>query len=128
MIIKSFTPHSITIFADTTFDPSIRKYRGGTPICTIPKADRMLSAHQKPQIPAAPLETESGFIPLRSAPEWASVDPIPDATECDYAIVSALYVSACKDLGMDTSRLLTIGGSVVDDAGKIIGTVWLNRN
>ena len=54
MIIKNFTPHSITIFADTTFDPSIRKYRGGTPICTIPKADRMLSAHQKPQIPAAP--------------------------------------------------------------------------
>ena len=105
MMIKNFTPHSITIFADTTFDPSIRKYRGGTPICTIPKADRMLSAHQKPQIPAAPLETE-----------------------CDYAIVSALYVSACKDLGMDTSRLLTIGGSVVDDAGKIIGTVWLNRN
>ena len=33
-----------------------------------------------------------------------------------------------KALGRDTSRLLTVGGTVVDESGKVIGAAWLNRN
>ena len=43
-------------------------------------------------------------------------------------MVSAVYLTACKALGRDTSRLLTVGGTVVDESGKVIGAAWLNRN
>ena len=129
MVIKSYVGgHSIDIFQNAVYDPAIRKYRGGNLIGIIPYAGRMLSARMKPQRKLPPIQMDGISIPVYSAPEWESVDPIPNLSECDYALVSALYLSACKDMGMDTSRLLTIGGSVVDDAGKIIGTVWLNRN
>ena len=120
MIIKSYVSgHPIVVFRDAVYDPTIRKYRGGTPTGVIPYAGRMLSARMKPQ---------KVLIPIRSAPEWESVDPIPDRSECDYALVSVQYLSACRELGIDTSRLLTIGGSVVDEDGKVIGTAWLNQN
>lgn len=129
MTIKSYVGgHPVAVFRDAVYDPAIRKYRGGILVGVIPYAGRMLSARMKPQKELPPVEMDGNSIPVRSAPEWESADPVPDRSECDYALVSAMYLSACKELGLDTSRLLTIGGSVVDDTGKVIGTAWLNHN
>lgn len=120
--------HDVVIYRDAEYDPSIRKYRGGTPVATIPYSGRMLSAYSLLQTELEPLQWENICIPLRCALVWQSVDPIPAPSECDYALVSAMYVSACKELGLDTSRLLTIGGVVVDEKERAIGAMWLNRN
>ena len=129
MKIRSYVGgHDVVIFRGAVYDAATRKYRGGVPAVVIPYAGRMLSARAKPQEELAPIRMDGQAIPVRSALQWESVDPIPDQSECEYALVSVMYVSACKDVGVDTSRLLTTGGSVVDDAGKTIGAVWLNRN
>lgn len=129
MKIKSFVGgHPIVIYRDAVFDPSIRRYRGGVPLVTIPAAGRMLSARPLVQKELPSLYVEGQEIPLRSAPEWEFADPLPSRSECDYAVVSAMYVTACKALGRDTSRLLTVGGTVVDESGNVVGAVWLNRN
>ncbi len=129
MKIQSYVGgHDIAIIQGAVFDPACRKYRGGICIARIPYAGRMLSAHAAPQQELEPLTWEDQQIPLRSALRWDFVDPIPPREECDYALVSVPYVTACRAMGMDTSRLLTIGGSVVDDAGRVIGACWLNRN
>ncbi|MBQ7546565.1 MAG: hypothetical protein IJT41_06355 [Clostridia bacterium] len=129
MVIKSFVGgHAVRIYADCTYDPQIRKYRGGRPVAEIPYAGRMLNAQIR-QEQAAPLEYADAVIPTTTAPRFVAVDPIPPKEECDYCIVSALYVAACKSLGMDTSRLLTISSTpVVDEEGRTIGTCTLNRN
>lgn len=129
MKIKSYVGgHDIVIFQNAVYDPVIRRYRGGTQIAAIPFAGRMLSARASPQVELEPIQVEGQRIPVHSALKWEYVDPIPDVEECDYALVSVMYVTACKAMGLDTSRLLTIGGSVVDDSGKVIGACWLNCN
>ena len=129
MTIRSYVGgHDIVVYNNTVYDKSIRKYRGGTPAVVIPYAGRMLSAVPKPA-QEEQMEVNGVLIPIHKAIEWDHVDPLPNPEECDYALVSALYVTACKSLGIDTSRLLTIGGAVVDDTGRTtIGCVWLNRN
>ena len=127
--IKSFVGgHEVAIYRDCTYDPAIRKYRGGRLVAVIPYGGRMLSAQARPQQEQAPIWLDGQPVPVRSAPAWASVDPIPPESECAYALVSTLYVSACREMWLDTSRLLTVGGSVVDSAGNVIGAAWLNRN
>lgn len=129
MTIRSYVGgHDIVVYNNTVYDKSIRKYRGGTPAVVIPYAGRMLSAVPKPA-QEEQMEVNGVLVPIHKAIEWDHVDPLPNPEECDYALVSALYVTACKSLGIDTSRLLTIGGAVVDDTGRTtIGCVWLNRN
>lgn len=117
--------HDVSIYIDAIYDPSTRKYRGGKCAAVIPYAGRMLSAQLAKSVEST-LDVNGVELPLRSKMEWESVDPIPD--DCDYAIVSVQYVSACQSLGLDTSRLLTCGPAVVDDAGRIVGSAWLNRN
>lgn len=119
--------HSVSVFEGATFDPSVRKYKGGKKVAEIPFSGRMLNARAR-QESADPVEFEGVSIPTMTPQIWDSVDPIPSTEECDFCIVSAMYASACKALGMDTSRLLTMGGTVVGDDGKILGTVGFNRN
>lgn len=128
MIIKSFVGgHSLRIFTDCLYDESIRKYRSGRLVAEIPYSGRMLSAKVK-QDSAEPIKFNGVLIPVKTPQFFESVDPIPDKDECDYCIVSAMYVTACKSLGIDTSRLLTIGEPVVDENGVVIGTISLNKN
>ena len=87
----------------------------------------MLSAKIK-QEHIEPLSFENVLIPIKTPPIFEGIDPIPDKDECDYCIVSAMYVAACKSLGVDTSRLLTIGEPVADENGIVVGTISLNRN
>ena len=128
IIIKSFVGgHDVKIYSDSVYDPSIRKHRGGKVAAVIPYSGRMLSAVIA-QTPDAPLEYNGALIPVNTPQVFTAADPIPTENECDYCVVSAMYVDACKALGIDTSRLLTIGEPVADDEGRVIGTVSLNRN
>ena len=119
--------HSLCIFADCEYDPSIRKYKGGNLIAEIPYSGRLLNAHWT-QSEGEPVEVNDTMIPTMSPQVFTSVDDLPPTDECYYCIVSALYVAACKALGKDTSRLLTIGIPVVDENGRTIGCCSLNRN
>lgn len=139
--ILNYTPHNVNIVRGAEFDPTIRKYRGGEIINTIP-SNGMVSAKAAPTAETEPILLESiGFlpdmeIPTMEAPKWESVDPLPDAAMMDmvyrtkvYYIVSNLYVSACKELGIPTDRLLTVGNMVVEEDGRTVrGATCLIRN
>ena len=128
MVIKSFVGgHSLSIYAGCEYDAEIRKYRGGKKIAEIPYSGKMLSAKIQ-QKPADNIEYQGIGIPTMTPQVFEAVDPIPPKEECDYCIVSAMYVAACKSLGIDTDRLVTIGAPVVDEENRVIGCVGLNRN
>ena len=122
--VKSFVGgHDIRVYKNCVFDPDVRKYRGGTLSRVIPYGGRTLSAHISQMD-----ELSIDGIQIKSKQEFTAVDDFPDEDECIYCIVSALYVAACRQLGKDTSRLLTIGETVVDENGNTIGCVNLNKN
>ena len=128
MTIKSFVGgHEIKIFENCVFDPKIRKYTGGSVKMVIPHSGKMLSAKVS-QSEAEPIEFDGGVIPTLTPQVFTDVDSIPCESECDYCVVSAMYVAACKSLGIDTSRLLTIGSPVANESGQVIGAINLNRN
>ncbi len=113
--------HDVVIFAECEYDAKIRKYRGGEIVKIIPYSGKMLSAQVS--------QDDAPFIdgvPTKTPQLFHFVDEVPD--DGNYYIVSAMYVAACKALKRDTSRLLTIGGTVVDDKGRTVGAAWLNRN
>lgn len=125
-MIINLTPHDVTLIANAIFDPTIRKYRGGEIVVTIPSSG-MVSAKSTPSPEMDPLVCDGVPIPTMGAPRWEGVDPLPEGG--DYYIVSALYVSACRELGLPTDRLLTIGNTVVGEDGRTIrGTACLIRN
>lgn len=126
--IKSFVGgHPVKIYKDCIYDEKIRKYRGGSLLAEIPYSGSLLNAYCK-QKDAASIPFSDIEIPTKTPLIFTDVDELPPVSECDYCIVSALYVAACKELGRDTSRLLTIGTPVVDENGVVIGTTALNRN
>lgn len=117
--------HDVVVYAGAQLDTTIRKYRGGTPVATIPFAGKMLSAKVS-QDAAEPICIDGVEIPTRTSQQFTAVDPLPEGY--DYYIVSAMYVAACRAIGMPTDRLLTIDGTVVDDDGKVVGCTGFNRN
>ena len=128
--IVNLTPHPVSIVVGATFDTSIRKYRGGTVVKTFPSFG-MVSAISSKQEEMDPIVTDDDgiYIPTTSAPKWVWVDPIPEFPEGSMYIVSAMYVTACRELGFPTHRLLTVGPAVVgDDVSTIVGCVSLVRN
>lgn len=128
MTIKSFVGgHDVNVYTDCIFDENTRKFTGGRLLTVIPYSGRMLNA--KTQNPTTDTIDFNGTgIPVNSPQVFEAIDPIPPESECDFCIVSAMYVAACKSLGIDTSRLLTIGGPVTGEGGYVIGTTCFNRN
>ena len=127
-IIKSFVGgHPVRIFKDCVFDENIRKYRGGHLVAEIKFSGKLLNAYFE-QKDDEPIVYDGIEIPTSTPQIFTAVDELPDESECNYCVVSAMYVAACKSLGKDTSRLLTIGSPVADDEGHVIGTTSLNRN
>ena len=120
MEIINNTPHTINLYTGSEFDPKIRKYRGGSLERTIESSGVLLNAKMQ-EIDDEPI---NGIVTKRSS--IVSADPIPD--DGNYHIVSQLYLSAARQSGWNTSNLLTIGGAVVDDAGRTIGASFLVRN
>ena len=129
MAIRNFVGgHNVVLFKGTTYDPASHKHKGGWPEMTFPYSGRSLSAKVTQTI-APPIYENGVKIPTLTPQTFIDVDPLPDDDNGkDLYIVSAMYVNACRALGIDTSRLLTVGGTVVDDNGKIIGVVGFNRN
>lgn len=126
-ILSCVGGHSVSVFKDAEFDTTIRKFRGGEKVAEIPFAGFMLNARAS-QVDGEPITVEGVEVPTKTPQKWTSVDPLPDDTNDTMYIVSAMYVAACKELGLPTDKLLTIGQTVVDDAGHVIGCVGFNRN
>lgn len=122
--ISNYTPHPVHVYAYAKFDPSIRKYRGGTKIGTFNSVGALFAKMAEKTV----FTREDGVTFKRT--EIVGCDPYPmnfDGSD-EYIIVSQLYLSAAKQMGWDTSHLLTIGGAVVDDAGRVIGAAFLTMN
>ena len=123
-IINTVGGHDLTVYTGAEYDASIRKYRGGEVLTVVPYSGKMLSA-KLADSDKEPIHIARVEIPTKMQ-VVVDADEIPD--DGNLYVVSALYLTACRQLGRDTSRLLTIGGTVVDDTGRVIGCAWLNRN
>ena len=122
--ISNYTPHPVNLYAYAKFDPSIRKYRGGVKIGTFTSVGMLNAKMEEKTV----FTREDGVVFKRT--EIVGCDPYPINFEGsdEYIIVSQLYLSAARQMGWDTSHLLTIGGAVVDDAGRVIGAAFLTMN
>lgn len=128
MKVKSFVGgHDIIVYTGCEYSEKYRKYVGGELLTVIPYSGRMLSAVVKTP-DTEKINLNGVEIPVNGPQKFIDIDPIPSPDECDYCVVSAMYVAACKALGIDTSRLLTIGGPVVNESGQVIGTNLFNKN
>ena len=103
------TPHAINVVVGATFNPSIRKFTGGSVSHSIP-SNGMLNAKMEtvnlPDIQGIPCFGKS----------ITGVDPLPDGF--DIYIVSALYASAAIKAGMDMSKIFTVADPVMSDDGN----------
>ena len=123
MQIVNYTPHMINIVGNVTFSDKDRKYLTNEEtiiIKSIPPSGMLLNAKQVNE------DTEAiDGIPTKVM----TFSGVTEAPKDRYCIVSAMYVTACKQLGIDTYNLLTIGDAVYSaDTIKPIGTLNLNRN
>jgi len=117
-MIKIFngTPHSINIVAKSEYKETIRKFvvpegKDAEIVASIP-TNSILSA----KINTVDKKPING-IPVFGK-EISGCDKLPEGY--DIYIVSALYVSAARASGMDTSKLYTIADPVYSPDGKTI--------
>lgn len=77
---------------------------------------------------SAKLSEPSGTGALRIAPRVLDIDPLPDGY--DFYIVSNLYLSAARQLGLPTDQLLTVGHPVYasSEDTRPVGCLFLYRN
>ena len=113
MKIFNGTPHAINVVSGSSFDPSIRKYTGGSVLFSIP-SNGMLNA----KIAITAINSIDG-IPVFSK-QFSGVDPLPDGF--DIYIVSALYSGAAQKQGVDLSKIYTVADPVYTyDGATVIG-------
>lgn len=117
-MMKTFfngTPHPINVVANGVSSPAIRKFvvpEGMAPEITISiPSDGMLNA----KIESVQADSING-VPTFGK-KVIGCDPIPEG---DIIIVSALYVSAARAMGLDTARLYTVADPVYSPDGKTI--------
>lgn len=115
MKIYNGTPHDILIISKDTIrlESDIRKFVSNEPkiIKKIP-SNGVLSA----KIETVEGEKKEG-IPIFKK-QIVGCDTIP--IKYDIVVVSALYVSACRAMGWDTSSLYTIADTVYSEDGRTI--------
>ena len=125
MRILNCTPHAITIMAGTVYNPTTRNHFVGKQtkiVKEIPSSGNTLNAYYERYM------DDLNGLPIDRI-TYTNVDPIPE--NVDYVIVSAIYVEACKKLGKDTTKCLTVGKGVFSNEGKIrkpVGTTSLKCN
>lgn len=124
-MIVNGTPHEITIYAeaDCTLDSASRKLilrENATPLFKIPAGTPLNAKTQVSEL------ADSEFPFLRGAVEFVEADPLPE--EGDIVVVSNLYRSALKELGRDTSKVATVGGTVYADSDnpRPVGCLYLS--
>lgn len=125
MNIYNGTPHIITIISaeNTQFNVAQRKTVLTGEKCVIAElpSNGVLSAKM----------VKNALLPINgitiNQSKFISVDSLPEGF--DYYLVSAMFVAACREVGADTSRLLTIGDAVyLEGDMKPCGTLNLNLN
>lgn len=114
--IYNGTPHAINIVTGAVFKAEIRKYvipegKEVTVVASIP-SDGVLSA----KIDTVDLPDIDG-IPVYGK-SIVGCDPLPEGY--DLYIVSALYASAVRAQGGDTSKLYTVADPVYTEDGRTI--------
>lgn len=119
--IVNACPHEVSVYIGSVHDPKSGKYRGGTEVIRFPKSGIVASA-QSEVLPLPALEEDGILIPACKR-EFVSVSELP--MDGSLYVVSNLYAQAAKELGMNTSHLLTPYGMVTDDTGKTIGCTGL---
>jgi len=127
MAIINYTPHDIMIYGvdSVEYDASIRKHiliAGASPVMILPKSGKMLSVKMDTQQDGY---IENGIIPII----WNIVTAI-DLPDGDALwIVSQVYASAVRKLGLPTDRLLCIGDPVyaTSDGKQPMGCLNLQR-
>lgn len=116
-------PHTVAVYAGTTYDPASGKSKGGKEILRFPASGIVASARSS--VEALPsLEINGVDVPTCKR-DFARITELPEG-EVMY-IVSSLYAQAATALGKNVSNLLTPYGSVVDEHGAIIGCTGLIR-
>jgi hypothetical protein len=103
------TPHAINVVDGASFNPSIRKYTGGTVVLSIP-SNGMLNA----KLSTVDLPAVDGIPVFGKA--FTGVDALPNGY--DIYIVSAMYASAAKAAGVDMSKVYTVADPVYTDDGN----------
>lgn len=126
MEILNYTPNTINIYSGAELDPKTKKWKGGHLINTFPSVG-ILNARMEE---ITEYIREDGIIFKRTRTIEYSCDELPVFPEGTntYFIVTRAYLTVAKLKGWDVSHLLTAGGIVVDDAGNVIGTAFLNMN
>ena len=114
MAIINNTPHAINVISPTDchFDSTIRKWVASSDVTpqVVLESAGMLNA--KIETKDAPSLDD---IPMFDK-EIVACDPIPD--DGNFHVVSALYASAARKMGYDTSRLLLVADPVMSEDGK----------
>lgn len=126
-VINCVGGHDIDVYDGCVFDENSRKYTGGVKIGSIPFSGKILNVDFKLKDSASIISHDT-VLNTKERQRIIRISELPPAEEYDFCIVSNTYLSACKELGIDTSKLLTIEGSVIDDNGKVIGAYFFNRN
>ncbi|MDP1884389.1 MAG: hypothetical protein Q8L10_03380 [Candidatus Moranbacteria bacterium] len=116
MKIFNGSPHPINVVGNGVSDPAIRKLvvpadQEPQILVSIP-SNGMLSAKIEDS-----KEPSINGIPVFGK-KVTGCDPIPEGY--DVIIVSALYVSAARAMGLDTARLYTVANPVYSQGGKSI--------
>ena len=126
MEILNYTPNTIHIYSGADLDPKTKKRKGCHLISTFPSVG-ILNARLEE---ITEYIKEDGIIFKRTRIVGSSCDELPilDQDSNTYFIVTRVYLAVAKQKGWDTSHLLTVGGTVVDDAGNVVGTTFLNMN
>lgn len=114
--------HPVSVFAGTVYDPQAGKSRGGTEILRLQPSGIVATATSA--VEALPcMEVDGVFVPTCRR----SFVKVTDLPENELCVVSSVYANAAKELGLDTSRLLTPYGNVINEDGKIVGCTGLVR-
>ena len=122
--IINCTPHECNIYTGSVFDPACGKCRGGELVMTIP-ASGVVGVATPEIIPDEPFMVGGLTIPSVRR-KYVRVSPLFDE-EGKLYIVSAVYAEAAKQLGYDTTHLLTPNGHVINDRGMVIGCTGFAR-
>lgn len=116
-------PHTVSVIEGSIYDPSIGKSRGGKEILRFPASGIVATAKSSVEL-AEPVEVDGIAIPTCKR-SFSTLSDLPQ--EGDLYIVSSVFAQAAKDLGEDTSKLLSPYGTVVGTDGKVIGCTGLVR-
>lgn len=120
--IYNGTSHAINIYKDCEYIEASRRYIksiNGQLVRTIPANVLMLNARMK----LTDLGAVDGIPRTGKTFKFKDVDPLPPGY--DIYIVSALYATAAKQMGMDMSQIYTVSDPVYNDDGHLIGCLGI---